>query len=63
VAKLFFPIADALLELDDFPDHRGATILQGMNGVSVTFFVHAAKVGQNRLIRLWRLRHNTGPAS
>ena len=38
----------------------GAAILQSGDGVSVTFFVHAAKVGRNWLIRLWRLRHNTG---
>src|SRR4051812_8542671 len=31
-----------------------------MDGVSVTFFVwHPAKVGDDRLNRLWRLRHNT----
>jgi CspA family cold shock protein len=32
-----------------------------VDGVSVTFFVwHPAKVGDDRSIRLWRLRHNTG---
>jgi hypothetical protein len=30
--------------LDDLTGHRGATILQGVDSVSVTFFVHAANV-------------------
>jgi two-component system, NarL family, invasion response regulator UvrY len=55
VAKLFLPVGDALLELDDFRGHRGAAILQGMDGVSVGFFVHVAKAGDDRLNRLLRL--------
>jgi hypothetical protein len=47
--------------LDDLTGHGGAAILQDVDGVSVTFFVwHPAKVGRDRSIRLWRLRHNTG---
>jgi hypothetical protein len=45
--------------LNDLTGHRGAAILQGVDGVAVTFFVwHPAKVGDDRLNRLWRFRHN-----
>jgi hypothetical protein len=48
--------------LNDLTGHGGAAILQGVDGVSVTIgcLCLAAKVGDDRLIRLWRLRHNTG---
>jgi hypothetical protein len=39
MGELLLTVGDAFLHLDDFPGHRGAAVLQGVDGVSVTFFV------------------------
>jgi hypothetical protein len=60
VRQLFVPVPDILLKLDDLAGQRGAAVLQGGNGVLVSFFVHNRQFKRSSLESLWRLRHNTG---